>query len=113
MRNGEDRAVAGLALLRSEQYADALPHLDAAVSLEPDAAIHLSNRGYCRKVNGDFEGALADLDQAIALEPDYAKAYFNRAALHAEIGQRELALADYARLQTLGHDVDEEIAALG
>jgi tetratricopeptide (TPR) repeat protein len=53
-----------------------LASYDRALSLRPDSAEALSNRGLVLHELRRYEGALASYDRALHLEPDYSEAHF-------------------------------------
>jgi protein O-GlcNAc transferase len=59
-------------------YGEAITRIDAALAINPDAAIAHNNRGAALKELKRHEAALASYDRAIALKPGYAEAHNNR-----------------------------------
>jgi Tfp pilus assembly protein PilF len=59
----------GLGILadRRQDYTAAIAHYDAALALQPRAAIVVNNRGYSRFLAGNFTGAEADFKAALEL----------------------------------------------
>jgi superkiller protein 3 len=69
-RLGFDLALAG-------QDTEAVRYYTAAISLRPDHAAALHNRGIALCRLGELEAGIADLQRAIAVAPRYADAYAN------------------------------------
>ena len=56
----------------------ALASYDRALTVRPDYAEALSNRGITLQELKRFEEALASYDRALTVRPDYAEALYNR-----------------------------------
>jgi tetratricopeptide (TPR) repeat protein len=79
----------------------ALASYDRALTVRPDHAEALSNRGIALHELRRFEEAVASYDRALTVRPDYAEALFYRGlALHA-LKRFEEALAGYDRALTI------------
>jgi tetratricopeptide (TPR) repeat protein len=91
----------------------ALVNYDRALTLRPDDAEALSNRGTTLKDLKRFEKALASYDRALALRPDYAEALYNRGNIMHELKRFEEALASYDRALTARPDFAEALSNRG
>ena len=49
------------------------------MSIAPEQAVTINNRGLSLEQLGQYTEALADYDKAISIKPDYAEPYFNKA----------------------------------
>lgn len=65
------------AYLSQDLYAEAVPHLEAAVRFAPDDLEHLNQLGFVRYIAGDDRGAIECFDSVIARSPNNADALFN------------------------------------
>lgn len=65
------------AYLSQDLYAEALPHLEAAVRFAPDDLEHLNQLGFVRYIAGDDQGAIGCFDSVITRSPNNADALFN------------------------------------
>lgn len=93
--NAQAHCNLGNALLGIHDYAGALKHFHLALTLRPDYAEALSNKGLVLQELGELDAALGCYNQAIALRPTYAKALYNRANLYNTRRQFANALSDY------------------
>jgi len=84
-----------LALLLSSngQDAEALPHHDAAVRLQPKQAWAYVNRGNARAALKQYEAAVADYDQALSLNPALSEAHTNKGNAVFALGRHSEAMA--------------------
>ena len=87
----------------------ALASYDRALTLRPDYAEALSNRGNALSELKRFEEALASYDRALTLRPDYAEALSNRGNALKELRRFDEALASYDRALTLRPDYAEAL----
>jgi tetratricopeptide (TPR) repeat protein len=74
-----------------------IPTAVIALSLRPDFAKALLNRGSALQKLQRYHEALASFDQAIALRPDFAGAHYNRGISLSELKRFDEALASYDR----------------
>ena len=79
---------------KAEDYSTALHHYDLALSINPDAAHVLNNRGYSRYLAGDIEGATLDLYTA-ANDRGFPQAWANLGKIYAEEGLYRDAIKTY------------------
>ncbi|MDX2111475.1 MAG: tetratricopeptide repeat protein [Verrucomicrobiota bacterium] len=91
----------GLALEDAGALGPAYEHYDKAVTLFPDYAAALYNRGNMRSQLGDRTGAMADYNAAIKNDQKMVKAYNNRGNLNRDNGDYEASLRDFDRALTL------------
>ncbi|HEX4567250.1 MAG TPA: tetratricopeptide repeat protein [Vicinamibacterales bacterium] len=75
--SADDRAFLGGSYLDAERYADALPHLEAAVRLNPRLATAHADLGTVLLAQGNRGAALDHLRRAASLAPRDAKIVFN------------------------------------
>lgn len=75
----------------------AIYDFDQAISIDPNHASALANRGLSKHRLGDMEGAISDLNRAITIDPEKAPHYFNRGVIKANMGDKKGAIADYSK----------------
>lgn len=92
----------GQAYINRDQYAEALPHLNAAIQLEPDQSGMYNDRAVTYFLLKRFPEALQDYGRAIALEPFAPLAYFGRAELYVAANRFAEARDDYSYSCRLG-----------
>jgi tetratricopeptide (TPR) repeat protein len=97
------------ALLRAEAYAEAIPLLDRAIALSPDAPSLRAYRQGVREKTSDFAGALSDAEHVVAQFPSDPYALCNRAAAHEAVGDRAAAALDYGRVLAIRPSFPEEL----
>ena len=101
--NAHARLSRGIALVRKDRYAEAIPDLDEALRMEPafakdyqsllaDAYVH---RGADRQELGRYEQAVADYTEALRLNPENVYAHLNRGLNYFRGGDHERAIADF------------------
>jgi predicted O-linked N-acetylglucosamine transferase (SPINDLY family) len=100
-----------LAVVQSAQgkHDLALASYDLALTLRPDYAEGLSNRGNALKELKRLDEAVASYDRALAVRPNYAEALFNRGATLQELRRHEEALASYDRALAVRLDYAEAL----
>lgn len=74
----------GVALYKTQRYAEAEQCFDAALRLDKGSALDLANRGVCRKSQGKNAAAREDLLKALALDPSLSFARDHLGALDGE-----------------------------
>ena len=79
---------------KAADYSTALQHYDLALSINPEAAHVLNNRGYSRYLAGDIEGATLDLYTA-ANDWGFLHAWANLGKIYAEEGLYRDAIKTY------------------
>ena len=87
-RHPEATIYRGEALAKLGRYGEAEPALQAAIELDPKAAMAWANLACCRVERSAFPEAIAAADQALAMEPDNIEALYNR-------GRARFGLRDY------------------
>jgi hypothetical protein len=83
------------ALLALRRPAEALPHCEAAIALEPGFAEAHDKLGVALYDLGRFDEALASFDRALALRPNLADARLNRSMCLLLMGRFDAAWRDY------------------
>ena len=91
----------------------ALASYDRALTVRPDFADALSNRGNTLHALKRFEEALASYDCALTVRPDYAEALSNRGLTLHELKRFEEALTSYDRALTVRPDFAEALSNRG
>jgi len=80
------------AYCQADQYDDAWLAIEAAMKLEPDNAILLSETGYVCKALGRYDEAIDFFDKAFAKDSNNASALYGKACLYMDAGRNEEAL---------------------
>lgn len=83
-----------------QEYEKALPIYDYLVTMRPNDANSLNNRGYIRLMRGEDAEAAADFSRALAVAED-KEIFFNRAIALGRLGRNQEAIADYRRAVTV------------
>ncbi len=93
----------GLALRSYEQgqLAQALEHVDRALTWTPNRQGYYLFRARLRAENDDLQGAVADYTRVIEHAPQFARAYLGRMLIYQRLGRYDLAVADAE--QALAH----------
>jgi tetratricopeptide (TPR) repeat protein len=86
------------------EYKRALADLEQALSLNPNDAGALCNRGNLFYLMRNRERALDDLDRSISLDSTIADAWNSRGAVRSSLGRHEQGLADFNRAIELNRD---------
>ncbi|HWE40122.1 MAG TPA: tetratricopeptide repeat protein [Isosphaeraceae bacterium] len=84
----------GNVYLDRKQFDEAIADFDAALRIDPKAAVVHNNRGVARAALKEFDRAIADYSEAIRLDPRYTVALNNRAAAYVASGRYDEAIAD-------------------
>lgn len=71
------------------------------ISMRPDSAVALNNRGTAYNELGEYELAIADYAKAIAIEPEYADVHYNLGNTYSNFGRNDLAVAAYDKALAL------------
>ena len=87
---------------KSGDFAAAQLHYDAALSVNPDAAHVLNNRGYSKFLAGDLDGAALDLYEA-AENQEFPLAWANLGKLYATQGWYDDAITTYKHVMSEAH----------
>ncbi|MDC1383565.1 tetratricopeptide repeat protein, partial [Candidatus Puniceispirillum sp.] len=83
---------------------ETLVNYNKAISLKPDYADALNNKGNVLQELRRFDEALVDYNKAISLKPDYADAFNNRGNVLQELRRFDEALSDYKKAISLKPD---------
>jgi tetratricopeptide (TPR) repeat protein len=87
----------GVARIRANDPAGAIPDLTRAIELDPSLAMAFNWRGHCLNLLGTPDQALPDYDRAIQLEPRYAWSHYARGMANYNLGRYDAAIAGYTR----------------
>jgi Flp pilus assembly protein TadD len=90
----------GSLLLGRKRYAEAIPHFEEALRLNPDQPLVLNNLGAALQGEGRLADAGSRFNQALRLDPGYASARFNLANVFAAQGRWKEAEAEYRKIIT-------------
>jgi tetratricopeptide (TPR) repeat protein len=85
-----------------KRFEEALASYDRALTVRPDYAQALSNRGTTLRELKRFEEALASYDRALTVRPEYAEALSNRGLVLTVLGHLSEARAALERAVELG-----------
>lgn len=92
------------ALLRLQDFCNALCMFDRAIAINQSVASVYNNRGVALKELGHIEQALISYNKAIVLKPDYVDAYYNRGNAQKELNELDQALNSYDKAIALKPD---------
>ena len=87
----DDYAVA-VRLIKHQQYAEAIPHLNLALADKPHSADILNYLGLTHRMTGDYAGSLEYYKRALAIDP-------NHKGVHEYLGELYLQMNDLASAQ--------------
>ena len=87
---------------KAGDYAAAQLHYDFALSINPDAANVLNNRGYSKFLAGDVPGATLDFYEA-AENQEFSPAWANLGRVYAKQGWYDDAIATYKNVMSDAH----------
>ena len=87
----DDYTVA-LRLIKHQQYAEAIPHLNLALADKPHNADILNYLGFTHRMTGDYAGSLEYYKRALAIDP-------NHKGVHEYLGELYLQMNDLASAQ--------------
>jgi tetratricopeptide (TPR) repeat protein len=79
-------------LIRHEKYAEAIPHLEAALADKPHDADILNYLGYTKRMTGDYPSSLDYYKRALAIDP-------NHKGVHEYLGELYLQMHDQPSAQ--------------
>lgn len=106
----EDRALAAFyrayALSSLERWAEAGPHLDQAVSLDPGTKEYLNLRGVARFKAGEFEAAAADFTAALDLDSGSATDLANLGLCFKRLGRAADAIHCLGKALEIDSELD-------
>jgi len=80
-----------------KKYDQAIVHYDSALSILPDNAYALNDRGSSNRMLEKLDAAIEDYSKAIKAKPDMAIAYSNRASVKRKKNDLEGAVDDYSK----------------
>ena len=87
---------------KAGDFAAAQRHYDTALSISPDAAHVLNNRGYSKFLAGDLDGAALDLYEA-AENQSFPLAWANLGKIYAAQGRYDDAITTYKHVMSEAH----------
>lgn len=90
-------------LLQSGKWDEAIPHLDKAIKIQPDATYYAS-RALCRMMTDDISGAADDIALGLELDPVDGELYLYRAMLNKLRYRPDDAKADGEKAIRFGID---------
>ncbi len=103
----------GVLYSQSGRHDLALPYMEQARSLRPQAPHFHANLALVYQASGQGETAIALLRQALRLKPDYVDAHYNLGALLEAAGRLEEARASYQDALRFRPDYGEALVNLG
>ena len=83
-----------------------IAHYDRALSLKPDYAEGLSNKGNSLYKLKRHEEAIAHFDRALSLKPNYTEGWYNKGTVLNELKLHEEAIVHYEKAISLKPDID-------
>ncbi len=110
--DGLAHAMRGAAYALKEDYADALPDLDAAFAAGVDSPQLRNLRAWSLYQVGRSAEGLPDANAALQATPDDAATLDTRAHIYEALGRREEAIADYRAALAQNPDIAESKAGL-
>ena len=102
--NAEYRAYLGSALVEVGRFAEAMPHLEAALRLDQRSAAAHNDLGTALMMTGRLPDALGHFRRAVALAPRNEVMQFNLGNALKEAGQPDAAAGAYERALVLNPD---------
>jgi len=84
---------------QADDFATAQQHYDAALTINPDAAHVLNNRGYSKFLDGDFDGATLDF-YAAANDRGFPLSWANLGMVYAKQGWYDDAIVTYKHVMS-------------
>jgi len=105
-------ALRGAAYALKDDYASAIPDLDAALGGGFDSPQLRNLRAWSLYKVGRAADGLADANAALAVTPNDAATLDTRAHIYEDLGQRENAIADYRAALAQDPDIAESKAGL-
>ena len=97
-----------LRLIKHEQFADAIPYLDAALQQRPNSANILNYEGYAHRMIGDYNSSLDYYNRALAIEPEHKGVHEYLGELYLQTNQPDKAQGELDTLTKLCPDGCEE-----
>ncbi len=96
----------GFTLSQMRHYREAIVAYDQALTLQPNDANALNNRGLARFNLLDLDGALTDINRSIELYPNSAYAFRNRGLVNISLRQTAQGCADLKQAIKLGYSAN-------
>ena len=96
----DDYAVA-MRLIRHQQYAEAIPHLDAVLAVRKRDADVLNYEGYTHRMVGDYASSLDYYKRALAIDPDHKGVHEYLGELYLQMNDQASAQSELTTLATL------------
>ncbi|MEO5619967.1 MAG: tetratricopeptide repeat protein [Cypionkella sp.] len=90
-----------------EDYAAALPILEALTEAQPDYADAWNLRGFANRKLGNMEAAATAYDTALTLNPEHLGALEYQGEMFIQTGKMEEALANLVKLQSICGDCEQ------
>lgn len=109
----DNEAFLGSSLIDVERFADAIPHLEAAVRLDDGYADAHANLGTALMAVGRLSDAMPHLERAVQLAPRNEAAYFNLGNALSRAGRLNDAAAAYQKSLAINPDYPEANVNLG
>ncbi|MGM0550232.1 MAG: tetratricopeptide repeat protein [Bacteroidota bacterium] len=91
----------GRRYLQAQEYREAIPYLNTAISARPNEAEGYFLRAYAKYLLGDLLGAEKDLNKTIEFRPNALRAYDLRGIIRINLEKYTLAQTDFARAHKL------------
>jgi cytochrome c-type biogenesis protein CcmH/NrfG len=88
-------------LIKHQQYADAIPHLNMALADKPHSADILNYLGYTHRMTNDFAGSLEYYKRALAIDPNHKGAHEYLGELYLQMNDLASAQGELTTLATL------------
>jgi tetratricopeptide (TPR) repeat protein len=85
----------GIGYARLRQFQQAIADFDAAIGLDPNAALAVNGRGLVYLPLNQHQRAIADFDRALAIDPNLVAAYGNRGLVNERLGRTQAAIRDH------------------
>ena len=111
--NADAHNILGVTLQAQGRGADAIPELERAVKLSPDAPNLRSNLGEVLRQNGKLDEATAQLEKAVKLDPNNAQALNNLGIINYDKRKYAEAIGYYRRALDARPDMAEAYNNLG
>jgi Tfp pilus assembly protein PilF len=106
-KNARVHAILGLAYSAKKQYPQAAEHYEAALAIEPDFALPLTNLGCVYAETGNPQKAVELHQRAIELVPNFAHAHYNLATAYGKLNRHADAMAEFKKALELNPDIVE------
>jgi Flp pilus assembly protein TadD len=109
----DDRLLLGTSYVQARRYADALPHLEAALALDPRNDVAESQLGGAYLGLGQLPQAIQHFGRAAQLAPGDERAHINLADALQQAGRLAAAEAGYRRAIAINNDSFQAHVKLG